>query len=52
MEDNIRIHLREIGWEGVDWMLRMLAQEKDQWWALVNMVMDLGVPGGGGLLTS
>jgi hypothetical protein len=26
-EDNIRMDLREIGWEGVDWML--LAQDKD-----------------------
>jgi hypothetical protein len=41
-EDNIRIGLREIGWEGVDWM--HLAQERDQWWALVNMVMNLQVP--------
>jgi hypothetical protein len=26
-EDNIRMDLREIGWEGVDWM--HLAQERD-----------------------
>jgi hypothetical protein len=32
--------LMEIWWEGVDWM--HLA--KDQWWALVNMVMNLQVP--------
>jgi len=38
---NIRIYLREIGWEGVDWM--QLAQDRDQWWALVNMVMRLQV---------
>jgi len=32
--------LREIVWEGVDWM--HLAQEDwDQWWDLVNMVMNL-----------
>jgi hypothetical protein len=41
-EDNIRIDLREIGWEGVDWM--HLAQDRDQWRALVNMVMNFGVP--------
>jgi hypothetical protein len=29
----------EIGWEGVEWM--HVAQERDQWWALVNMVMSL-----------
>jgi hypothetical protein len=27
-EDNIRVDLREIGWEGVDWM--NLAQDRDQ----------------------
>jgi hypothetical protein len=40
-EDNIRMDLREIGWEIVDWM--HLAQDGDQWWALVNMVMNLWV---------
>jgi hypothetical protein len=34
--------LREIGWEGVDWI--HLTQNGDQWWALVNMVMNLRVP--------
>jgi len=28
-EENIRKHLREIGWEGVDWT--HLAQDRDQW---------------------
>jgi hypothetical protein len=28
-EDNIRMDLREIGWEGVDWI--HLAQDRDQW---------------------
>jgi hypothetical protein len=40
-EDNIRKYLREIGWEGVDWM--HLTQNKDLWWALVNAVMNLQV---------
>jgi hypothetical protein len=31
--------LREIGWEVVDWM--HLAQDKDQWWAVVITVMNL-----------
>jgi hypothetical protein len=34
--------VREIGWEAVDWM--HLAQDRDQWWALVNMIMNLRVP--------
>jgi hypothetical protein len=38
-EDNIKMDLREIGWEVVDWM--HLAQDRDQWQALVNTVMNL-----------
>jgi hypothetical protein len=34
--------LRKIRWEGVDWM--HLVQGRDQWQALVNMVMNLQVP--------
>jgi hypothetical protein len=41
-EDGIRIDLREIGWGSVDWIL--MAQDRDQWWALVNTVMNLRVP--------
>jgi len=26
-------------WESVDWI--HLAQDRDQWWALVNMIMNL-----------
>jgi hypothetical protein len=41
-EDYIRIDLREIGWEGIDWMY--MAQDRDQWQALVNTVMNLQIP--------
>jgi hypothetical protein len=41
-EDNIRMDLREIRWEGVDWM--RLAQNSDQWRPVVNTVMNLRVP--------
>jgi hypothetical protein len=41
-EGNIRMALREIGWEGVEWI--HLAQDKAQWWVLVNMIMNLQVP--------
>jgi hypothetical protein len=41
-KDNIRIDLREIGWEVVDWI--HAAQDRDQWQALVNMVMNLQNP--------
>jgi hypothetical protein len=30
------------GGGGVDWM--QMAQDRDQWWALVNTVMNLRVP--------
>jgi hypothetical protein len=40
--DNIKIDLREIGWYGVNWI--DLAQDRDQWRALVNTVMNLWVP--------
>jgi len=40
-EDSIRMNLRELGWEGVNWM--HLAQGRDQWRYLVNMVMNLQV---------
>jgi hypothetical protein len=34
--------IREIGWDGKDWV--DLAQNKDQWRALVNTVMNFRVP--------
>jgi hypothetical protein len=41
-EDNIRKKLREIRWEGVDWM--HMAQNRVQLLALVNTVMNFRVP--------
>jgi hypothetical protein len=41
-EGNVRMDLREIQWEGVDEM--HLAQDSNQWQALVNMIMNLQVP--------
>jgi hypothetical protein len=40
--DNIKMDLREIGWGGMDWI--DLAQDRDQWRALVNTLMNLRVP--------
>jgi hypothetical protein len=40
--DNIKMDLREIGWDGMDWI--DLTQARDQWKALVNVVLDLSVP--------
>jgi hypothetical protein len=39
--DNIKMVLRGIGWDGMDWI--KLAQDRDQCRALVNMVMNLRV---------
>jgi hypothetical protein len=41
-EDNNRMDVREIGWGGMDWI--DLAQDRDQWRALVNTVMNNRVP--------
>jgi hypothetical protein len=40
--DNIKMDLREIGWGDMDW--NNLAQDRDQWRALVDTVMNLRVP--------
>jgi hypothetical protein len=40
--DNIKINLREIGWDGMDWV--DVAQDRDQWRALVNTIKNLRVP--------
>jgi hypothetical protein len=39
---NIKMNLREIGWDGVDWI--NMAQDTDQSRALVNTVLKLRVP--------
>jgi hypothetical protein len=39
---NIKMDLGEIGWDGRDWI--ELAQDRDQWRALANTVMNLWVP--------
>jgi hypothetical protein len=40
--DNIKMYLRETGWDGMDWI--DLAENRDQLRALVNTVMNLRVP--------
>jgi hypothetical protein len=40
--NNIKMDLREIGWDGMDWI--HLAQDRDQLRALVITVMKLRVP--------
>jgi hypothetical protein len=40
-EDNIKMHLTEVG-GGMDWV--NLAQERDNWRAIMNAVMNFWVP--------
>jgi hypothetical protein len=40
--DNIKMDLRDIEWDGIDWI--DLAQDRDQRRALVNAAMNLRVP--------
>jgi hypothetical protein len=40
--DNINMDLKVIGWGGMDWI--DLAQNRNQWRTLVNMVINLPVP--------
>jgi len=41
-EDNIKIDLREMRWGGMDW--NDMAQDRDNWRALVNEAMNRRVP--------
>jgi hypothetical protein len=38
--NNIKMDLREIGWDGMDWI--DLDQDRDQWRALVNTIINFG----------
>lgn len=40
-EDNIKVELKK-GQDGVDWI--NVAQDRDKWWTLVNIVMNSFMP--------
>jgi hypothetical protein len=42
LEDKIKMDLQEVGCRGTDWI--ELAQDRDRWQVLVNVVMNLRVP--------
>jgi hypothetical protein len=46
MVDNIKMDLREMGWDRVNWI--DMAQDRDQWRALVNTILNLRVPSNAG----
>jgi len=41
-EDNVKLDLQEVECGGTDWI--HLAQDRERWWALVNVVMNLRFP--------
>jgi hypothetical protein len=41
-ENIVKLDLREIGWNGMDWI--HLSQDRDSWRVVVNMVMKLQIP--------
>jgi len=40
--DTWKMDLQEVGCRGMDWI--KLAEDRDRWWELVNVVMNLRVP--------
>ena len=41
-EDNMKIDIEEVRWEGMDWI--DLALDRDRWRPVVNAVLNLQVP--------
>jgi hypothetical protein len=41
-EDNIKLNIQEVEWDGFDWI--DMAQDRDRWLALVNVLINLRVP--------
>jgi hypothetical protein len=41
-EDNIKMDLQEVEWEGMNW--NDVAENRDMWWAVVSVIMNLRFP--------
>jgi hypothetical protein len=44
------MNLRETAWVGREWI--HFAQNRDQWWVLLNVIMNFGIPKNVGKLLS
>jgi len=42
MGGNIKMNLRKVAWGGMNWI--DLAQDRDWWQALMNVIMNLQIP--------
>jgi hypothetical protein len=49
-KNNIRVCVKEIDWDGVDWI--NVAQDRGKWWHVVNMVVNLQVAQNAGSVTN
>ena len=41
-EGSVRMYLKDIKWNDMEWIY--LAEDRDKWWAVVNIVTKLWVP--------
>jgi hypothetical protein len=41
-ENNIKIDLKEVGYRNMDWI--DVSEDRDRWWAPLNVVMNIRVP--------
>jgi len=39
---NIKMHLREMGWGGMDWIT--VSQDRDRWWSVTKAILNPQVP--------
>ena len=42
LEDNNKMDRKKVRWGAMNWI--NMDQERDRWWALVNVILNLSVP--------